>query len=43
MFFCVSQLSAITEWGSELQVAFCLLLTPHWHRTYMEMLCVHPT
>lgn len=43
MFFCVSQLSSFTEWGSELQVAFWLLLTLHWHETYMEMLSVHPT
>lgn len=47
MFICVSQLSATTEWRSELQVVFLLLLTHHRHgpcmAIYMETLSIHPT
>lgn len=43
MLFYASQLNAIAKWRSELQIAFWLLLTSHWHRPYKGMLSVHPT
>lgn len=47
MFIYVSQQSATTEWRSELQVVFLLLLTYHRHgpcmAIYMETLSIHPT
>lgn len=47
MFICVLQLSATTDWKSEMQVVFLLLLTHHrygpYTATYMEMFSIRPT